>query len=472
MHTPRKAIKRKSPILLWIGEVFFADVPLIVDKATIIGYNVNEEGKGDFVKIKIKHKSYDAVMALPRPKHQKPKRPNIFFRTLLKLVSIPDILATHFRLEKVGMEQLGKREPCLFLMNHSSFLDLEIAVTALYPRPLNIVSTKDAFVGKNWLMRNLGCVPTVKLVSDVSLVRDVFYAVKEKKNSILIFPEAGYSLDGTATVLPDNFAQFVKKLGVPVVMIRTYGAFSRDPLYNNLQRRRVAVTAKMEYLFSAEDLEEKSDGEIDAVIRDRFTFDNFRWQRENAVKIDEPFRADMLHRVLYRCPHCSSEGEMHGEGIYLTCKACGVRYVLSEYGELIAEGEKTKFSLVTDWFAWQRSCVREELLAEKYGIKTPVTIALQVDNKALYFVGEGELSHTKEGLHLIGRDGKIDVTHKAHAMYSANVEFNFYEIGDMISFGNAKVIYYCFPKDPNLPVAKVRLAAEELYRLAKEMKAN
>ena len=93
------------------------------------------------MKVKTKHLSYDEVMALPRPRHQKPKRPNILFRTLLKLVSLPDLLATKFRARRIGMEKLGKREPCLYLMNHSSFIDLEIAASVLYPRPFNIVAT-------------------------------------------------------------------------------------------------------------------------------------------------------------------------------------------------------------------------------------------------------------------------------------------------------------------------------------------
>ena len=133
------------------------------------------------MKVKTKRMSYDEVMALPRPKHKKPKRPNIFFRTLLKFLSLPDLIATKFRSRRIGMDKLGKREPCLYLMNHSSFIDLEIAASVLYPRPFNIVATWDAFIGKRWLMRNLGCVPTVKFAFDVSLVRDIFYAVREKR---------------------------------------------------------------------------------------------------------------------------------------------------------------------------------------------------------------------------------------------------------------------------------------------------
>ena len=67
------------------------------------------------------------------------------------------------------MERLGKKQPCLILMNHSSFIDLEIASTILFPRPFNIVCTTDGFVGKNWLMRLLGCIPTKKFMQDVNL---------------------------------------------------------------------------------------------------------------------------------------------------------------------------------------------------------------------------------------------------------------------------------------------------------------
>ncbi|MBQ5893267.1 MAG: 1-acyl-sn-glycerol-3-phosphate acyltransferase, partial [Clostridia bacterium] len=190
------------------------------------------------MKIKTVQKSYDDVLAIPPEKHQKPKRVSILFRLLLKLVSLPDLLAVRFHCNRIGMEKLGKREPCLILMNHSSFVDLEIAASVLFPRVFNIVATTDGFVGKRWLMRQIGCIPTKKFVSEMSLIRDVSYAIKTQKSSVLMYPEASYSFDGTATPLPDSVGKFIKHLGVPVVMIRTYGAFSRDPLYNNLQRRK------------------------------------------------------------------------------------------------------------------------------------------------------------------------------------------------------------------------------------------
>ena len=58
-----------------------------------------------------------------------------------------------------------------------------------------------------------------------------------------MYPEASYSFDGTATPLPDSIGRLVKMLGVPVVTIRTYGAFARQPLYNGLRKRKVNVSA-------------------------------------------------------------------------------------------------------------------------------------------------------------------------------------------------------------------------------------
>lgn len=52
----------------------------------------------------------------------------------------------------------------------------------------------------------------------------MLHAVKKLHSSEVLFPEAGYSIDGTATTLPDSTGKLVKMLGIPVVMIKTYGA--------------------------------------------------------------------------------------------------------------------------------------------------------------------------------------------------------------------------------------------------------
>ena len=308
------------------------------------------------------------------------------------------------------MEKVGKKEPCLILMNHSSFTDLEIASHIFFPRRYGIVTTPDGFVGPlmRILMPLLGCIPTQKFVSDMGLIRNMQYMLKEKKTSVLMFPEAGYSFDGTATVLPRKMGILLKKLDVPVVTVITRGAYFRQPLYNDLQKRRVKIHADVTCLCTREELKSLSVAELDARLEEAFAFDNFRWQQENKVVIDEPFRADGLNRILYKCPHCGIEGKMEGKGIKLCCHHCGAEYELTETGYLAAENGI--FDHVPDWYRWERQEVRKELEAGTYRLDVEVDIAMMVNYDALYMVGEGRLVHTAEGFHLTGCDGKLDYT--------------------------------------------------------------
>ena len=420
------------------------------------------------MKIKVIEKSYDEVQSIKRKKHKKPIRPNMFFRTLLKLVSVPDLMKTHFRHEKIGMEKLRKGEPALFLMNHSSFIDLEIVASMLYPRPFNIITTGDGFIGKDSLMRWIGCIPTNKFVQDTTLVRDILHAVRKQKSSIVLFPEAGYSFDGTSTTLPETTPALIKMLKIPVIMIHAYGAFSRDPLYNNLQRRAVNVSATETYILSPEDIERMSVREIGEIVDREFAFDNFAWQQENHIKISEDFRADYLNRVLYKCPHCMREGRMLGEGARLYCRECGVSYTLDEYGYLSCDNAETKFTHIPDWYRWERERVKEEILAGEYRLDIPVDICMTVDTLHLYHVGEGRLVHDESGFTLDGCEGKLHYEQKTRASYTVNSDFNWYELGDVISIGNNEHLFYCFPKTEGDIVAKTRLAAEELYKIAME----
>ncbi|MBR4077807.1 MAG: hypothetical protein IKK17_04295, partial [Oscillospiraceae bacterium] len=205
-----------------------------------------------------------------------------------------------------------------------SFTDMKLAFGIFYPRPMGIVTSVDAMSGiLGKLMRILGCTPTHKYVTDLTLIKDIKHMLHTNRTSVLMYPEAGYSFDGRATTLPRKMGALMKRMGVPVVTVITQGAFARDPLYNMLQLRKVKVSAHVKCIATTEELREKSVAELDALLDEAFSFDNFGWQRDNKVSIDVPFRADGLQRILYKCPHCGAENRMEGKGIHLTCHACG-----------------------------------------------------------------------------------------------------------------------------------------------------
>lgn len=420
------------------------------------------------MKIKVKEKTYKEVAEIPKPKHKLPIKQRKMARILMSTLSKSELKAVNFRCEYEGMDKLSDDEPALFLMNHSSFTDLQIAAVLLKKRQYHIICTNDGFVGKENLMRFLGCIPTKKFITDMMLVKDMKYAVSELRSSILMFPEASYSFDGSETPLPESLGKSLKLLKIPVVMIKTEGAFLRDPLYNCLQKRKVNVKAKVEYLLSVDDIESKSVEELNAVLADRFKYDHFRAQKEEGVVIDEPFRADGLHRPLYKCPSCLSEGRMKGEGIYLSCGNCQRHYELTKEGILKAsKGPEAEYEYVTDWYKFERESVRKEILEHKYKTEMPVRVYMLVDTKAVYKVGEGVLTHDENGFVLKGCNGELEYKQSPKASYSLYSDYFWYEIGDVVAIGNTSAQYYCFPvNEEEAIVAKVRLASEELYKIA------
>ena len=424
------------------------------------------------MKTTIKHMDFDQVMALPRPEHMLPRKPTFFWKTLVRAICGLGMGGCKLDYTTEGMEGIGKDEPCLILMNHTCFADMPIAYKILYPRSFNIVCSNDGFIGfwglMGWAMRHLGCFSTQKFVTDMRLVQDMEYCFKKLKTSVLMYPEAGYSFDGTATTLPRKFGILLKKFDVPVIIIETSELYLRNPLYNELQiRKGVNAKARAYLLFSREDIREKSVAELSDGVDKAFGFDHFKWQKEQGLQISEPFRADGLHRILYKCAHCGAEGQMEGKGTVLTCHHCGKQYELTPLGDLQAMEGETEISHIPDWYRWEREQVKQDILNGDYLLDTDVDIAIQVDYKAIYMVGEGHLTHDRSGFHLTGCDGKLDYVQNPQACYSLYADYYWYEIADCICIGDNEVHYFCFPKKEGTAVAKIRLATEEMYKLYK-----
>ena len=418
------------------------------------------------MKIATKHMSYEEVLKLPRLRHRKPLKPQMWLATIVRIVCIPTLRKTKFSYTTERME-LVKDRPCLILMNHSSFTDMKLAYGIFYPRKMGIVTSVDAMTGiLGKLMRLLGCTPTHKYIPDLSLFKDMEYMLKKNKTSVLMYPEAGYSFDGCATTLPKKMGILMKRLGVPVITVITQGAFHRDPLYNMLQIRDVKVSAHVKCIATAEEVKDKSVEELDALLNESFSFDNFAWQRDNRISIDVPFRADGLHRILYKCPCCGAENRMEGKGIHLTCHACKKQWTMDEYGQLSANEGDTEYPHIPNWYQWQRECVRKELEDGVYRLDADVEIAVQVNLNGMCMIGDGHLTHDLDGFHLTGADGKLDYRQSpvfSHTLYS---DCYWYEIGDVIGIGDNDFSYFCFPKN-EVSVTKARLATEELYKMKK-----
>lgn len=411
--------------------------------------------------------TYEELMALEPTPHKLPKKPSLFWRSLAWVLSYPAIKGVNFKMERLGMEKLGKDEPALIFMNHSNFLDFEIAMHALWPRRVNIVATFDAFINKAFALRGVGCIPTRKFTTDFNLIRDIKYCLSTLHTSVLMYPEADYSYGGRAHTIPQSAAGLIKMLGVPFCMLETYGGFINDPIYNNLHDRRSDVSATLRYVLSPEQIKEMSVEEIYEVLLREFSFDGFRWQREKGLVIDNPERAKDLHKILYKCPICGAEGRMEGKGTMLTCHACGKEWELDELGALRATDGKGIFDHIPDWYDWERECVRREILDGEYGFDVPAELYAMVNTKGLYHIGNGRILHGIEGMRITGCDGKLDFYKKSVSMYAVGAAFHWYKVGDGICIGDNSITYLAALREDTHLVMKARFASEEIYKILK-----
>lgn len=411
-----------------------------------------------------KELSYKEVVEKQPRKLKKPVKTNFIFRILLKIITQFELVRVRFKCNKINIDKLDKKEPCLILMNHTCFLDLMIVYSILSNRLFNVVTTQDAFVGRNWIMRQIGCFPTVKFIMDPLLVRNIASIIK-KKRSVVMFPEAGYTFDGTATVFPKSVAKLVKFLKVPLVTIISHGAHLRQPLFNKLRKRKLQVTCDYKYVLSKEEIANMSEDEIWEVIQKEFSFNEYNYQIENNIIIDEKNRADNLNSVLYKCPHCGSEGKMNGHDHLLECENCGIIYELCTNGELKCLNGETKYNTIPKWYNYEREEVRKEIEAGTYTFDEEVDVIIMKDTYSLYKIDcGGRLTHSMEGFNLKLDNGLLDYTYPASVAYTINSDIYFYQNCDIISIGDFSIQYYCCPKKKDV-VVKARLATEEIYKI-------
>ena len=412
----------------------------------------------------------------PRFDMKKPPRPCWpLFRLLLWLLCFPGVWAHRTKITKVNTQ--GLKPPYLLLGNHNAFQDMKASIAANFPHVPNYIVAIDGFIGREWLLRAIGCICRRKFTNDAMSVRHMMRVIKDK-GVVGLYPEARYSLCGTTAVLPEDMGKLVKLLHVPVVLLLCHGHHVNSPFWNTKRDRKVKpMEATMEVILSVEDIDRMTPEEINTLLVEKFQYDDFRWQKEKGVRVTDPHRADGLERVLYQCPHCKTEYQMHHEDTAIYCASCGKHWDFLEDGSLRAREGETEFDHVPDWYEWQRQNVRQEIRENRYssGI-LPVTVESLPNAKAFIPLGEGTFLHDMTGFHVqvTDKDGDIHTMEKdVLSMYSVHIEYRYlFTHGDGVDLNTLTDTWYCYPHDAPFSITKMALATEELYYYEREKAGN
>ncbi len=400
-----------------------------------------------------------------------PIRQPLIIVWLIWLLSKIMLIGKKYKVEKINME--GLKPPYMLLSNHMYFIDFELVAMGTLPYRVNNVMSIDGFYRRPWLIELIGGICTRKYVMDLHLIKSIRRVLK-RGDILAMYPEARYSPCGTTSYMPESLGKLIKINKVPVVAVVHRGNHLLTPFWNFRKPRKVPLYTTMTKILTPEQIEKLSVDEINKIVKDALSYDDYRYQKEKGILITEPYRAEGLHKVLYQCPNCKKESVMNSIGTEIFCESCGKRWNLNDDGTLTALSGETEFSHIPDWFEWERSEVRRQVREGSYSFSDEVEVYSLPRTWRFIPIGNAVVTHDAEnGFRIKGhyRGEDYEITRRPLDTNSLHIEYDYCYIKPLdcfdISYENDS--FYCYPTKKNI-VTKLAFATEEIYKMQMERK--
>ena len=400
-----------------------------------------------------------------------PIRQPIYLTWLIWLLSKIVVGSKKHKIERIDMD--GLKPPYIILSNHMSFIDFELLALGTYPQRMNNVVNIDGYYMRPWLMEWIGAICTRKFTTDFALVKSILHVLKNHGDVLTMYPEARYSPCGATSYLPDSIGKLIKMARVPVVAVVHRGNYLHSPVWNVKNKRKVPMHTTIQKIITADEARELSVDELNLRVKSALVYDEYKYQLENDIKITEKYRAEGMHKILYKCPHCEKEFKMTTEGAVLRCTACSYEWELCENGQLISTSGESYFTHVPSWYEWQREMVKREIEDGTYYFEDTVDVYSMPACYKFPHLGKATLTHSIEnGFVLEGnyRDKPYRIQRTPLQSNSLHVEYEFPHIKkrfDCVDISTENDSFYCYPSKENV-VTKLALATEELYKIKYE----
>ncbi len=282
--------------------------------------------------------------------HDKDIKQNIlvyrFIRGLANIVS-----NFVFRRTYIRNELKGKKGPLVIIANHQAALDFVNLIGATR-RPIT-------FVISNSFYNTLPCKPIVSRLGMIpkqqfqTSLKDIHRMKSTLTNGkILAFYPAGLmSEDGNPTPTPAATYHFLKMIKSDIYVARSYGTYFSMPKWRVDGIRRGRTYMDIYKLFDKEELAATDVSEIRRRVEEVLNFDAYAEQEKYLVKFRKNNDIRGLENVLYLCPCCHKEFDMHVENTdTIRCGSCGFTQKADEYAFLHKISEVgTEIRHVSEW---------------------------------------------------------------------------------------------------------------------------
>ena len=221
------------------------------------------------------------------------------------------------QLSVAGRERVPRRQPVLFLANHTGFFDPPIMVRAA-GAPVTMLATASNFregpLGRFFV--HFGAVPKMKYTADARAI----ISLKRWADAgayVGLFPEGERTWDGRPLPLAPGIEKLVRLLDVPLVTMRIYNGFRQSPRWSP-RFRRGAVHVEMDephHFTRGTPL-----SEIRGYIAERIAVDALSAPR---FPVAGSGFARGIANVAWACPQCWSIDGLREAGNTLACGGCG-----------------------------------------------------------------------------------------------------------------------------------------------------
>lgn len=282
------------------------------------------------------------------------------------------------------VNQIGKpEEPAIVLCNHGSFMDFIYAAALLRNYKPHFIAARLYFYNTylGWLLRKVGAFPKSMFAMDMENAKNCLEVLK-KGEILAMMPEARLSTVGRFEDIQGSTYSFIKRSGVNVYTVKIDGDYLADPKWGKGLRRGAVVEAKLDILFTAEQVKSLSLEQVQKGVEERLYYDEFRWlQQRPEIRYRSKRMAEGLENILAVCPVCNGKHTITTKKDKLFCENCG--YLTSLDNRYAFTGD-FRFANFAQWYDWQKSLLEKEITEKPdYTLTSQVELRLPGDGKGL-----------------------------------------------------------------------------------------
>ena len=321
-------------------------------------------------------------------------KPQTRYNLIWRLLRIP--VALFCRLKFGYTYKVAKNLPdhYIVLSNHTTDYDC-VFVACSFKRQMYYVASehiarwKHGFGLLNWA---LAPILRKKGTTAAATIIDILRKVRKGAN-VCMFAEGVRSWDGKTCDIAPTTGGLVKAARCGLVTYRISGGYFASPMWSTKNTRRGYVHGRPVGIYTAEQIAQMSEDEVNRIIREDLYEDAYARQAQNPRKYKGKNLAEKMENLLYICPVCGKVDTIRSQKDRVFCTACDFSATYDTYGYLHGAPDRT----LTELAARQREAAKA-LVAEQTAVFAEDARVYTVDNHEETVIAQGKFVMDANGI--------------------------------------------------------------------------